>query len=104
MNKVYFDKEKKTWFVNEPEDFYSFMSINCETNKKENQIISWSRGFDLKNYPNHIRMYDVEIKKTKYFFLMWTNGLKYIIEPEDPTALQKLINDEKIFFVGDTLN
>lgn len=70
MNKVYFDKEKKTWFVNEPEELYSFMSINCETNKKENQIISWSRGFDLKNYPNHIRIYDVEIKKTKYFFLM----------------------------------
>jgi hypothetical protein len=104
MNKVYFDKEKKTWFVNEPEDFYSFKSVNCETNEEQNQIISWTRGFDLKNYPYHIRMYDVEIKGVKYFFLMKSNGAHYLIESEDPTALEKLINDEKIFFAGYTLS
>jgi hypothetical protein len=49
-------------------------------------------------------MYDVEIKGVKYFFLMKPNGVHYLIESEDPTALERLINNEKIFFVGYTLS
>ena len=104
MNKVYFNKEKNFWFVNEPEDLYSFKSVNYETNQEEKQIISWTRGFDMSNYPNHVRMYDVEIEGVKYFFLMKQSGIHYVIEPEDPTQLENLINTHKIFFVGETLN
>jgi hypothetical protein len=103
MNKIYFDKEKKVWFVNEPEDLYSFKSVNYETNEEEKQIISWTRGFDMSNYPNHVRMYDVEIKGVKYFFLMRSSGVHYVLEPEDPIQLENLINTQKIFFVGETL-
>lgn len=102
MNKVYFNKENKTWFVNEPEDIYSFKSVNYETNEEINQILSWSRGFDLTNYPKHIRMYDVEINSVKYFFLMRHEGVHYIIESEDPILLERLINEEKLFFTGQT--
>jgi hypothetical protein len=101
MNKVYFDSEKKVWFVNEPEDFYSFKSVNYETNEEVKQILSWTRGVDLENYPNHIRMYDVEIEGVKYFFLMRKDGIHYVIESENPIELESLINNHNIFFVGD---
>lgn len=103
MNKVYFDSEKKCWFVSEPEDFYSFKSVNYETNEEVKQILSWTRGFDLENYPNHIRMYDVEIEKIKYFFLMKKEGSQFIIEAENPLELEGLINNQKLFFVGETM-
>ena len=35
---------------------------------------------------------------------MTSNGAHDLIESEDPTALEKLINDEKIFFAGYTLS
>lgn len=103
MNKVYFDSEKKVWFVSEPEDFYSFKAINYETNEETKQILSWTRGFNLENYPNHIRMYDVEIDRVKYFFLMKRDGNYFTIESEDPTKLEDLVNHNKIFFVGEIL-
>lgn len=102
MNKVYFDKEKKVWFVNETEDFYSFKSVNYKTNEEENQILSWTRGFDLTNYPNHVRMYDVEIEGIKYLFMMRPFDKGYIIESENPLSLEQLINDKFIFFTGET--
>lgn len=103
MNKVYFDSEKKYWFVSEPEDFYSFKSINFETNEEVKHILSWSRGLSLENYPHHIRMYDVEIEGVKYFFLMKREGNHFLIESEDPQKLEQLIEYHKLFFVGETL-
>lgn len=103
MNKVYFNSETKEWFVNEPEDFYSFKSVNVKTNLEEKQILSWTRNVDLQKYPNHIRMYDVEISGAKYFFLMRKTGDNYILESEDPTKLETLINEHDVFFVGETL-
>ncbi len=102
MNKVYFSKEKNHWFVNEPNDFYTFKSVKISTNEEINQILSWTRGFDMSNYPNHIRVYDVEINEIKYFFLMKKENNYYTIESENPMMLEKLINLENIFFVGDT--
>jgi hypothetical protein len=104
MNKVYFDTEKKHWFVNEPEDFYAFKSVNYQTKEEQNQILSWTRGYDLQNYPKHIRMYDVEINEVKYFFLMRKDDTHYVIESEDPIALESLIEKENIFFTGETLS
>lgn len=103
MNKVYFNSETKVWFVYEPEDLYTFKSVNYETNEEVKQILSWTRGYNLENYPNHIRMYDVEIEGVKYFFLMKREELYFTIEPEDPTQLEKLVNDHKVFFVGETI-
>jgi hypothetical protein len=104
MNKVYFDKEKKVWFVNETEDFYSFKSVNYKTKEEENQILSWTRGFDLTNYPNHVRMYDVEIEGFKYFFLMrHSDNDCYILDTENPLSLEQLINEHFIFFAGETI-
>lgn len=103
MNKVYFNKEENYWFVNEPEDFYSFKSVNIETNEEVNQILSWTRGLSLEEYPNHIRMYDVEVEGVKYFFLMRNQGVHYVLETEDPQHLESLVNKQNIFFVGETL-
>jgi len=102
MNKVYFDKEKNQWFVSEPEDMYTFKSVTIETNEETKQILSWTRGFDMTDYPNHIRVYDVEINAVKYFFLMKPEGNIYTIEAENPLMLEKLIELENIFFVGET--
>jgi hypothetical protein len=104
MNKVYFNKGENYWFVNEPEDFYSFKSLNYETNEEVKHIFSWTRGVDLEKYPHHIRMYDVEIEQVKYLFLMRKQDSIYIIESEDPQQLEKLINNHSIFFVGETMN
>lgn len=101
MNKVYFSKDEKVWFVNEPEDIYTFNSVNYKTNEEIKQILSWTRGYDLSDYPNHIRVYDVEIDGVKYFFLMKRENDKYILEPEDPTQLENLLEFSNIFFVGD---
>lgn len=103
MNKVYFDSEKKCWFVIDTEDFYSFKSVNCETKEEVKHILSWTRGVDLENYPHHIRMYDVEIEKKKYFFLMKKEGTQFIIESENPLELENLVNNHKLFFVGETM-
>ena len=81
MNKVYFDREKNQWFVSEPEDMYLFKSVNTQSNEEEKQILSWTRGFDMTKYPNHIRMYDVEINGVKYFFLMKPEKDVYVIDP-----------------------
>lgn len=104
MNKVYFDKEKNYWFVNEPEDMYLFKTTNCKTNEEVNQILSWSRGFKLTNYPQHIRVYDVEIERIKYFFLMKNEGNRYIIESEDPTSLERLTKQENLIFTGTSVS
>lgn len=103
MNRVYFDKVKKHWFVSEPEDFYSFKSINSKTNEEQKQILSWTHGVDMTKYPNHLRMYDVEIENVKYFFLMRREDNKFILESEDPLRLDYLINQHDLFFVGDTI-
>lgn len=103
MNKVYFNKQENYWFVNEPEDFYSFKYVNIETNEESSQIL-WTRGLGLEEYPHHIRMYDVEIEEVKYLFLMRKQDSIYIIESESPQQLEKLINNHNIFFVGETMN
>lgn len=103
MNKVYFSKAEDYWFVSEPEDFYTFKSVNVETNEEVNQILSWTRGLNLEDHPNHIRMYDVEVEGTKYFFLMRLFEKKYIIESENPKYLEHLVNNHNIFFVGETM-
>lgn len=104
MNKVYFNKEEDYWFVNEPDDFYSFKCVNIETNEESSQILSWTRGLGLEEYPHHIRMYDVEIDGEKCFFLMRIDDNNFIIESEDPHQLESLINNHNIFFVGETMN
>lgn len=103
MNKVHFDTEKKHWYVLDTEDFYSFKSVNCETNEEVKHILSWTRNVDLENYPHHIRMYDVEIEGVKYFFLMRKENDQFLIESENPIELENLINNHKLFFVGETM-
>lgn len=107
MNKVYFNKEKNHWFVSEPEDFYTFKSVNSSTNEEINQILSWTRGYDMAQYPHHIRMYDVEIDNIKYFFIMSRfgdgNGSSFVLESEDPIKLEDLLEKKNIFFVGETI-
>jgi hypothetical protein len=103
MNKVYFNKEKNYWFVSEPEDFYIFKSVNYSTNEEVNQILSWTRGYDMSQYPHHIRMYDVEIDNIKYFFIMSRFGNDFILESEDPIKLEDMIDEKNIFFTGETI-
>jgi len=103
MNKVYFSKAEDYWFVSEPEDFYTFKSVNVETNEEVNQILSWTRGQNLEEYPNHIRMYDVEVEGVKCFFLMRKKGDHYVLEILDTKDLENLVNKQNIFFVGETL-
>ncbi len=103
MNKVYFNKEKNFWFVYEPEDLYTFKSVNFISKEEIKQILSWTRGYDMSNYPNHIRVYDAEVGGVKYFFLMRPLENIYTIESENPLMLEKLIELENIFFVGETI-
>ena len=54
MAKVYFDKENHGhWVVESLEDYYSFKAVNFETNEESNQILSWSRNYDLKDHSRY---------------------------------------------------
>jgi hypothetical protein len=103
MNKVYFDKTKNIFFVDELENFYYFKSFNTKTNELSKQIISWTHGIDMDKYPNHIRMYDVEIENIKYLFLMRNQDNKFILESEDPIILESLSVEHNLFLVGDRI-
>jgi hypothetical protein len=101
MNKVYFDKNEKKWIVKELQDIYLFKTVNSSNGEEVNQILSWTRGFDMTDYPNHIRMYDIEIDNVRYFFLMSRNGNsdRFVIESEDPILLKR----SNLFFTGEDL-
>jgi hypothetical protein len=102
MAKVYFDKENH-WVVESLEDYYSFKAVNLETNEESNQILSWSRNYDLKDHDSKIdRVYDVEIDREKYYFLFVNNGDGWDVISEDSMKLEKLLKDSNLFFTGDT--
>jgi len=104
MAKVYFEKEKYgIWVVEDLEDYYNFKAVNFETKEESNQILSWSRNYDLSDMTNNIdRVYDVEIDGEKYYFLFINNGNGWDVLSEDSMKLEKLLNDKNLFFVGDT--
>jgi len=104
MGKVYFDKEKYgIWVVESLEDYYSFKAVNFETNEESNQILSWSRNYDLKDHDSKIdRVYDVEIDREKYYFLFVNNGDGWDVISEDSMKLEKLLRETNLFFTGDS--
>ena len=104
MAKVYFDKEKYgMWVVENLEDYYSFKAVNFETNEESNQILSWSRNYDLKDHDSKIdRVYDVEIDREKYYFLFVNNGKGWDVISEDSMKLEKLLRETNLFFTGDS--
>ena len=103
MSRVYFDKEKKVWFVDELEDFYMFKAIDFQTNEESDHILSWTRNYSLDEFDsNVVRVYDVEIDSIKYYFIVKSNvDNNWDIIAKDPMSLEKLINDKNLFFVGD---
>jgi len=102
MAKVYFDKENH-WVVESLEDYYSFKAVNFETNEESNQILSWSRNYDLKDHDSKIdRVYDVEIDREKYYFLFVNNGDGWDVISEDSMKLEKLLRETNLFFTGDS--
>jgi len=102
MAKVYFDKENH-WVVESLEDYYSFKAVNFETNEESNQILSWSRNYDLKDHDSKIdRVYDVEIDREKYYFLFVNNGDGWNVISEDSMKLEKLLRETNLFFTGDS--
>jgi hypothetical protein len=104
MAKVYFDKENHGhWVVESLEDYYSFKAVNFETNEESNQILSWSRNYDLKDHDSKIdRVYDVEIDREKYYFLFVNNGDGWNVISEDSMKLEKLLRETNLFFTGDS--
>ena len=104
MAKVYFDKENPGhWVVESLEDYYSFKAVNFETNEESNQILSWSRNYDLKDHDSKIdRVYDVEIDREKYYFLFVNNGDGWDVISEDSMKLEKLLRETNLFFTGDS--
>jgi hypothetical protein len=104
MAKVYFDKENHGhWVVESLEDYYSFKAVNFETNEESNQILSWSRNYDLKDHDSKIdRVYDVEIDREKYYFLFVNNGDGWDVISEDSMKLEKLLRETNLFFTGET--
>lgn len=104
MAKVYFDKENHGhWIVESLEDYYSFKAVNFETNEESNQILSWSRNYDLKDHDSKIdRVYDVEIDREKYYFLFVNNGDGWDVISEDSMKLEKLLRETNLFFTGDS--
>ena len=104
MVKVYFDKENHGhWVVESLEDYYSFKAVNFETNEESNQILSWSRNYDLKDHDSKIdRVYDVEIDREKYYFLFVNNGDGWDVISEDSMKLEKLLRETNLFFTGDS--
>jgi len=106
MNKVYFNKDYYgVWWLKELEDFYSFECVDITTNEKTNHIISWTRNIDVSIYGEDvIRVYDIEIEKKKYFFLVIPEKESFILKAKDPLELEKLVNDKDLILVGTLLD
>ncbi len=101
MNRVFFNKEKKYWFVDELSDYYFFKSINHKTNQESDYVLSWSRNKEL---PENIdRIYDVEIDGDKYYFLFEYVNEEWIVYSQDSMRLEMLLRDKDLFFVGDVI-
>jgi hypothetical protein len=102
MARVYFNKEKNYWFVNELTDYYLFKAVDYKTNQESEHILSWSRNFD--NLPEKVdRAYDVEIDGQKYYFLFEYNDKEWIVISKDKYELERLLRDKDLFFVGDSI-
>ena len=54
-------------------------------------IMSWTRGVDLDDYPDAIRMYDVEIDDDKYYFLVYQEKGGFLLKSKDTILLDKLL-------------
>lgn len=105
MDKVYFKKEYygNWWIENELTDLYSFNIVDFETKEESTLIMSWTRGVDLDDYPDVIRMYDVEIDDDKYYFLVYQEKGGFLLKSKDTILLDKLLNDKNILFTGEKL-
>jgi len=105
MDKVYFKKEYygNWWIENELTDLYSFNIVDFETKEESTLIMSWTRGVDLDDYPDAIRMYDVEIDDDKYYFLVYQEKGGFLLTSKDTILLDKLLNDKNILFTGEKL-
>lgn len=104
MEKVYFNKEYYgCWWLKELTDIYHFKTVHFETGKESNLFLTWTRNFDLSDYSEVVRIYDVEIDEEKFYFLVTQADGGFILEAKDKFALEKLLNQKNIVFVGDTL-
>lgn len=105
MAKVYFDKEKNNWFIDSLEDYYMFKSINSKINEESEMILSWSRNIEITEEEQSIgivRIYDVEIDSVKYYFTFKPEiGGIYIVTKREIYALENLLRDKNIYFVGE---
>jgi hypothetical protein len=100
MNKVYFDKDKNTWYVEGLEELYTFKCVHHQTNKETNLILSWSRSYPIQDGVD--RVYDVEIDEVKYYFLFKpVDNINWNVTPAEPIELEKLLNEKSLFFTGE---
>jgi len=102
MNRVYFDSEKKKWFVDELEDYYMFKAVDFQSNQESDHILSWTRNYPLDGMEDVVRVYDVEIDEIKYHFFVRPYDNIWSVTSKDPMELEKLLKDKNLFFVGDT--
>lgn len=102
MNRVYFDKEENGWFVDSLEDYYMFKAVDFQTKQESDHVLSWTRNYPLDGLDDVVRVYDVEIDNIKYHFLVRAYENVWSVVQKEPMALEKLLNDKNLFFVGDT--
>lgn len=88
--KVYYDEEKKFWWVEDTDHIYEFKSKKIDTGEIQHLMLTWTRNVDLTLYQNCIRMYDIEIEGNKFYFLMKPENNIFVIEPVDYDQLARL--------------
>ncbi len=106
MDKVYFREDYPgCWWLLQLTDIFYFKTLNLTNNTTEYYIFSWSRNFDLKDYPNNpVRKYDVEIDNKKYYFLVYPEKDGWVVKSEEIMELDKLSRDKNLIFVGSEIN
>ena len=105
MKKVFFDKEKKSWVLNELDDMYSFKYINIMTKEENNSILTWLK----RNNHSEIgigeddRLYGVDLNGEEYLFVETYKDGQYYLYAKDNMQLERLVRDYNFVFVGETI-
>ena len=106
MKKVFFDKEKKSWVLNELDDMYSFKYINIMTNEENNSILTWIKCTNHSEIgiAEDDRLYGVDLNGEEYLFVETYKEGQYYLYAKDNMQLERLVRDYNFVFVGETID
>ncbi len=104
MEKVYFDPEfYGSWVVKDLSDIYTFNYV--EGDEEKIGIMTWKKG-EHDGICEDDRIFGVDIYGDEFLFVLTYKPefTKFLLNAKEPFELERLVNEKRIFFVGEKLN